>query len=450
MDNQKENVKLIEKVLDMAKSKGAKESEVLFAESSNFSLKANEGKLEEYKVSSSQVMGIRLGKDQKIGISYCEDMREESLSLMVEQALENSKYVKEDEFEEICVAHKDRVFADNEKTYREDNTPAEKKIELCLDLEKGIKAKDDSVKGAPYNGYSEGESASYIANSLGTLCFEKNRSFSCYTSALIEKDGKQSMHYHGSVGRVFNELNPNNCIEESFKHANSLLNAGPVATGQYDVIFSPDMLDDLFGVFSTMFSGKSSMDGVNPMREKLGQTIGVSGLSIKDCPQYVDGFNYSTFDDEGNLRKEFSLIENGVLKSFYHNSATAKFHSVENNASASRGPKGTLGVGGTQKIISLGSANEEEIKKDRYLNIVSLQGLHSGADPISGDFSFGASGYLCENGEVIEAVKGITVSGNFYQLLMEIGLIGNEMKSNAYGTFFSPEMRFSNLSVAGK
>ncbi|MEC7183654.1 MAG: metallopeptidase TldD-related protein, partial [Bdellovibrionota bacterium] len=67
-----------------------------------------------------------------------------------------------------------------------------------------------------------------------------------------------------------------------------------------------------------------------------------------------------------------------------------------------------------------------------------------------GDFSFGASGYLCENGVVIEAVKGITVSGNFYQHLMEIGLIGNEMKSNAYGTFFSPEIRFSNLSVAGK
>ncbi|MEC7182227.1 MAG: DNA gyrase modulator, partial [Bdellovibrionota bacterium] len=83
MDNQKENVKLIEKVLDMAKEKGAKESEVLFAKSSNFSLKANEGKLEEYKVSSSQVMGIRIGKDQRIGISYCEDMQEHSLSLMV-------------------------------------------------------------------------------------------------------------------------------------------------------------------------------------------------------------------------------------------------------------------------------------------------------------------------------------------------------------------------------
>ena len=101
MDNQKENVKLIEKVLDMAKSKGAKESEVLFAKSSNFSLKANEGNLEEYKVSSSQVMGIRIGKDQRIGISYCEDMQENSLSLMVDQALENSKYVKEDEYEDI-------------------------------------------------------------------------------------------------------------------------------------------------------------------------------------------------------------------------------------------------------------------------------------------------------------------------------------------------------------
>ena len=115
-------------------------------------------------------MGFVL-KRPRLGLD-CEDMQEESLSLMVEQALENSKYVKEDEYEDICVAHKDRVFANNDKTYREDNTPAEKKIELCLDLEKKVKGKDSSVKAAPYNGYSEGESASYIANSLGTLCFE--------------------------------------------------------------------------------------------------------------------------------------------------------------------------------------------------------------------------------------------------------------------------------------
>ncbi|MDC0254454.1 TldD/PmbA family protein [Bacteriovoracales bacterium] len=450
MDNQKQNVQMLEKVLDMAKSKGAKDSEVLFTQSSKFSLKANEGSLEEYKVSSSQIMGIRLTKDQKVGISYCEDMQEESLSLMVEQALENSRYVKEDEFEEICVSHKDRVFSDNEKTYREDNTPAEKKIELCLALEKGVKDKDSSVKGAPYNGYNEGESHSYIANSLGTLCFEKDKSFSCYTSALLEKEGKQSMHYHGSVGRNFKDLDLNNCIDESFNHAHALLTAGPIETGKYDVIFSLDMLDDIFGVFSTMFSGKSAVDGVNPYREKIGQKVAVSGLSIKDCPQYIDGFNYSTFDDEGNLRKEFSLIENGVLKTFYHNSATAKFHNVENNSCASRSPKGTLGVGGTQQIISHGESSETDLKKGRYLNIVSLQGLHSGADALSGDFSFGASGYLCENGIVGKGIKGITISGNFYQLLQEISLIGKDMKSNAYSTFFSPEIRFSNLNIAGK
>ena len=169
-----------------------------------------------------------------------------------------------------------------------------------------------------------------------------------------------------------------------------------------------------------------------------------------DCPQYTDGFNYSTFDDEGNLRKEFSLIENGVLKTFYHNSATAKFHNVENNSCASRSPKGTLGVGGTQQIISLGESSETDLKKGKYLNIVSLQGLHSGADALSGDFSFGASGYLCENGIVGKGIKGITISGNFYQLLHEISLIGKDMKSNAYNTFFSPEIRFSNLNIAGK
>ena len=43
----------------------------------------------------------------------------------------------------------------------------------------------------------------------------------------------------------------------------------PSIKRKYDVIFSLDMLDDIFGVFSTMFSGKSAVDGVNPYREKI-------------------------------------------------------------------------------------------------------------------------------------------------------------------------------------
>ena len=57
----------------------------------------------------------------------------------------------------------------------------------------------------------------------------------------------------------------------------------------------------------------------------------------------------------------------------------------------------------------------------------SWTALHSRADAVSGDFSSGASGFLCRNGERVAPVRGITVAGNFYRLLGELEAVGNQL-----------------------
>ena len=89
------------------------------------------------------------------------------------------------------------------------------------------------------------------------------------------------------------------------------------------------------------------------------------------------------------------------------------------------------------------------VKKDKYFEVIKMQGLHSGADSISGNFSFGASGYLKEGDEIIQAVSGITVSGNFFSLLKEIKDIGNVTHGTTSLDFFSPIIRFAGLRIAG-
>jgi len=149
------------------------------------------------------------------------------------------------------------------------------------------------------------------------------------------------------------------------------------------------------------------------------------------------------------MMSDLSLIENGVLKNFYHNSATANELKMANNSRASRSTKGQLGVGGTTKVISAGNTSEAEILSRPYLEIVSMQGLHSGANAISGDFSFAISGFYHKDGEVIP-FKGITLSGNFYQIMKnQIAEVGNTQHHNTYKSFFSPRIRFDQLSISG-
>lgn len=101
-------------------------------------------------------------------------------------------------------------------------------------------------------------------------------------------------------------------------------------------------------------------------------------------------------------------------------------------------------------VINTGTSSEAEITAGEYLELVELQGVHSGADAVSGDFSFGASGFLCRDGKRQQAVRGITVAGNFYQMLKEIDAISNQLENDYNRSFYAPKIRFTRLNIAGK
>ena len=123
----------IDKVMNMAKAKGA-EADCILDKSNVLSLKADEGELSEYKVSGSQVLGIRVIKDGKVGTSYSEALDDESLSFMVDQALENAKFSKDDPNQKIAVARTQEFDGTNERVYKSDTTPLDKKTQFTLDL----------------------------------------------------------------------------------------------------------------------------------------------------------------------------------------------------------------------------------------------------------------------------------------------------------------------------
>ena len=126
----------------------------------------------------------------------------------------------------------------------------------------------------------------------------------------------------------------------------------------------------------------------------------------------MEGFGYSLFDDEGTPTEALELIKDGTLISLVHNSMTASLRIGIYRTRNTR-PRSTLGVGLHQLAIKAGDGDEKELYSGKYLLITDLTGMHSGANAISGEFSFGASGYLCENSERLKPVRNITVAGNF-------------------------------------
>ena len=213
---------VLEGIVSKAMDKGAQACDLILANGSAFSVSIQQGNIDKYKVSSSQIMGIRTIKDGKVGLSYSEVINDEAADRMISQALENSKFSSEDPYQTINHKRESDYIENSTDIYKEDNTDTQEKIDLAFHLEDAPKRKS-MFQSVPYNGYSDGEAHQYYMNHLGTYCTHREKSFSAYTSALCEENGRQALYYHSTIGRQFKDLDAKSCIDESLKWAKNLL-----------------------------------------------------------------------------------------------------------------------------------------------------------------------------------------------------------------------------------
>jgi PmbA protein len=366
---------------------------------------------------------------------------------MVNSAVENAGYSKDNPHEKIRAA--EQPIADwSHEIYQSDTTDQQRKIDLALLLESGLQGRPISAK-APYNGFNEVDYTQSFGNTLGHRCMHRERSLSCYTYALLEQNDQQSMHLGYQVGRTFGDLSAEACITEAYETAKDLLDGAPVDNGQYDSIFNTEALNQVFSAFGMCWSGVSAMKDLNPYRHNIGEVIAHPEFGLTDTPYVAGGFAIKAFDGEGFASTETHIVKNGRLNTLLHNSVTAAHFGVPNTANGARGTKSALSVSSSHLCIAAGKESVSGTQSGTYLELISLQGVHSGANAVSGNFSLGASGFLCRDGKRIQAVRGITVAGNFYTMLKEIVAISDQVSPDHGHTFFAPHIRFGGLNVAG-
>ena len=438
---------ILERQLAYAQTK-SDQGELVVMRSSSFSTSSFNKKTDKLSINQGQTVGIRIIKDGRVGISYSEDFNEESIRIAIEQACANSKYMKEEPHERIQSSN--LVLQNtNEKNQLKRVSSTQEKIELSITLEEEILTMDPLIKSAPYNGVSEGTHEYYNFNTEGLRVFESGGSVSCYTSCLMEDGAQNGMHYVSSVARDLSDLDVDYVLQESYRKSKQLFLAQTVPSGDYDVIFTTDILSQLFSTFGRIFSGKLSAENKNPLFSKLGQNIFDSRLTLQDDPVFEKAFSHHIFDCEGLEQSALTVIEQGKYQTLFHNSKTASELNMINNRRASRGTRGPLGTSATNKIIVASiSVPEDEMYSTPFVEIFSLQGVHSGADAVSGDFSFGASGIL-HDGDKATPIKGFTVSGNFYTMLNRIDAFGDVQHASTGASFFSPKIKFKDLHLSG-
>ena len=179
----------------------------------------------------------------------------------------------------------------------------------------------------------------------------------------------------------------------------------------------------------------------------MGEKIACEKFTLIDDPHLENGEGSCSFDSEGVPTKYKELISKGILKTYLYNLKTAKKDGVQSTGNAAKGGyKGTIGISPFNLYVKKGEVSFDELlkKMDRGVIITDFAGLHSGLNSVSGDFSLAAEGFIVENGKKGKAFNQITVAGNFFELLLNIEEIGEDMKFSLSGTG-SPSVLVKNL-----
>ncbi|WP_396587650.1 TldD/PmbA family protein [Bermanella sp. R86510] len=420
------------------------QADIIIDQGQSLSLKSSQGELSEQKVSASRKIGLRLFDNDRVGIAYTEAADEEALHRLVRQAMDNAQFARSEP--QALTEPLSKIPESNIDLCPSDTVTTTQKIQAVLELEAVALAKPD-IRRVPYNGISDQLARRDIYNSAGLHLSRQSRGVSAFVAPLATRDDDNAMFAGLSVARTFNDLDLNAIVESSTEEARALLDSQKINSGKYDVIFSPDEQSQLFDVFSMVFSAKAAKDGTNPWRDKVGQTVAVKSLQLSDNP-HLNGMGYALFDDEGTVTQPQPLIVAGELTTMLHNQATAQYFNTRSTGHAARSPMGNAGISVHQWHLQGEQGGDKTLQEGEYLEITDLQGLHSGANPIAGTFSFGASGYLCKNGERLHSVRGITVAGNFYDLLQQIETVGENEKWNSSHSSLMAPVRFGSLSVS--
>jgi len=218
--------------------------------------------------------------------------------------------------------------------------------------------------------------------------------------------------------------------QDAVHRATRLWGAKKPASQRTQVLLDPWVTEQLLGIIGATLSGEAVIKGRSLFAGRLKQQIATSSITLVDDPTNPDAFTAGEADGEGLATRRNVLIESGQLQKFVHNSYTARRLNTTSTGSAVRGVASTPTAGCQALSLLPGTKSQAELcamAGDGVL-IQSVSGLHSGVNPVSGDFSTGAEGLRIKDGSPAEPLKEFTIASTIQKLLLNISQVGNDLQ----------------------
>jgi len=436
----------MEKLLEMAR-KVCDRAEVYSNDYAYSPVSFENGKLHDIDTKFQSGVSLRIIKDNRLGFAYTRNL------INREELLRNAS----DSLTGGVEAHYEFPFTQNPSqldTYDSsiEDCSSTKMVEECARVCEILKSKTDAEISMTSFSYVE---TIRLMNTEGTDLSEKSSFYGIYGAAVYP--GSASGIRRGYLDKRFRKM-PDSVVHEMIELYNASSKVVEPSGGKMKAMFMPNSMYTLNWRILSGMSARSVYEKISPVAGKIGERIFSESLTIHDDPLDESHPEARAFDDEGVCCSPLTIVENGVLRSFYYDLNYAKKLNAKSTGHGFRtsrwgGDSVMLKPGPvlTHMRIKPGNSSFSEMVEsiDRGIIIEGALGAHSGNIP-NGDYSIGLNpGLYVEKGEIRGRVKDAMVAGNVYDTLKYIIHIGDTLHP-AFSGEWLPPILFDNVSVALK
>lgn len=440
-------------VINYADIHNVSDYELYYSNSKETSVETFKSEIKGFNSANSMGICFRCSINGQTGYASTENMTKEDAESIVIRAIENANSLESETPSFIHTSGDTYASLEKEET----SVPAAfELVDFALDLEKEIYALDERVVDGTQAVAGCGSMERAIFNSNGIDLSDSSSFDYCYACAIVS-DGTEKYSGMEIASGKLEKISKTDVAKKAVKDATDFIGYTSVPSGKYTVVFSNEVMGELLSTYASVFSAEAAQKGLSLLKDKLNETVASNIITITDDPLYKDALVKASFDDEGAATYTKNVIENGIFKTFLHNLATAAKAGVKTTGNGYKGSYASpVGVNHYNFYINPVKGSLEDLFEEAQngIYITSVEGMHAGANPITGDFSLSSSGFKIENGKKSVPVKGITISGNFVQLLKDISSVGEDLKFNpgviSANRCGSPSVLAKEITIAGE
>ncbi|HKE16141.1 MAG TPA: TldD/PmbA family protein [Kofleriaceae bacterium] len=440
------------RVVDMATRAGADEAEVQVSDGMELTAKVRLGQPELVQEAGSRGLGLRVFLDRRQSVTFTSDLRPHALERFAADAVALARLSEPDELHRLPDAAelaRDLPDLDLYDASSEALDAAEA-LARALRGEKAAMAHDKRVTN------SEGGTYSRV---LGAMAFASSAGFAggylgSYSSLTVEpvcddEGGKKRNGYWWTAARFASALEEPEAVgAEAARRTLAQLGSRKVDTCEVPVVFDPEAGRAIVGMVFSVANGSSFYRKSSYLIGREGEQIASPLVTIEDDPHIPRAPGSRPFDGDGLPTRKNMVVEGGVLRTVLCDVYSARKLGRQSTGSAGRSTGSSPGPTTSNFIMRRGDVTRDELiaRTERGLYVTSMMGF--GFNPVTGDFSRGASGFWIENGELTFPVSEVTISANFDDLLRRIDLVADDLVLRS--STACPTFRVSSMTLAGR